>query len=142
MKKKVKKKTKSQRSKVSDENFWKILEANMGLYENTSRMIKKQLGVSYTRAACYIRANKEPERLKQIYEVRIDIAETTLLQNLKSSDQRVSQKAAEFLLKTIGKTRGYYEKSEVKILTGQELDDAVREQLARVAGAGQKSIPE
>lgn len=135
VRKKLKKKTILK--KVSDENFWKILAANMGLYENTSRMIKEKLGVSYSRVACYVRANKDPERLKQIYEVRIDLAEITLLKNLKSKDDRVSQKAAEFLLKTIGKKRGYYEKTEMH-LTGKEIDDAINGQLARVAGPGKK----
>lgn len=142
MKKKQKIKCKKKRKKeivrkINDNNFWLILEANFGYFQETANAIENLLGIKYTRQAVFERANSNPDRLDQIREATTDHAELTIRKNMDSIDPRVSQKAAEFHCKTIGKKRGYYEKSEVH-LSGKEVDDAIDRELARVAGRDKK----
>ena len=99
--------------KLTDEQFWPILERNDGLFHYTAKDIEESLGISYTRQAVQNRAAKDPERLQSIKEKSLDKAERNLDRFMDSGEDRVALDATKFYLKTIGKPRGYVEKTEV-----------------------------
>lgn len=132
--KKTKKKHGSH-SRVSEKIFWEILESNFGLLQQTATEIQNTFDITYSRQAVASRTKNDIERLNQIREIKVDFAESVLLKNLNSSDGRVSNDSAKFICKTLGKSRGFYEKSEIN-LSGDQLDAAINRELDRLAGTG------
>lgn len=99
--------------RLSDKEFWTILRVNAGLYSRTARAITKEYGMSYTRQAVKDRAERQPVRLLDILEENLDVAEESLQSLLRSKNENVRFRAAEFYLKTKGKERGYVERAEI-----------------------------
>ena len=99
--------------KVTDKELWAALEANSGLLSRTARALEKKLGITYTRQAVKERAEKDMERLNDIREQQIDIAEDSLIKLIRSEDERVQFQAVKYYLSTIGKNRGYIERREL-----------------------------
>lgn len=102
----------AEHSKVTDRQFWTILRENGGLFARTARAIAKQFNIEYSRQAVADRANKKPELLLEIAEENVDVAEEGLHSIMRKSEDRVKLDAIKFYLKTMGKKRGYIEKSE------------------------------
>lgn len=100
--------------KISNKEFWALLRENAGLYARTARAIQKQFNISYTRQAVKIRAEGDREMLNDILDENIDVAEEGIHSLMRSKDERVKMQAVKFYLSTIGKKRGYIEKSEVE----------------------------
>lgn len=96
--------------KINDKEFWAFLEANAGIFARTAKAIEKQLGIPYTRQAVRARAIQDPDRLREIEEQNLDVAEDALHSLMRDSDPRVKLKAVEMYLKAKGAQRGYYEK--------------------------------
>jgi len=106
------KRNNDQRYKISDAEFWSILRKNGALYARTARAVKSEFGVDITREAVYIRANRHPEKLKDIHEENIDIAEEGLQDLMRTGSESIKYKAIELFLKTKGKHRGYIQTTE------------------------------
>jgi len=104
------------RSRLTKAQFLEILRDNAGLYARTSRAIEKVYGFPMTRQAVRQRAEKYPEELKDIQEQTIDVAEETVLDVMRKGKDRERLDAAKFLLKTIGRIRGYVEKQEIDVV--------------------------
>lgn len=100
--------------KLSENEFWKILSENAGLFTRTVRAIENQFKITITRQSVRERALKQPERYKEILEQNIDIAEEGLHSLMRSKSETVRLKAVELFLKTQGKSRGYVEKQQVE----------------------------
>lgn len=100
--------------KISENEFWKILSENAGLFTRTVRAIESQFKITITRQSVRERALKQPERYKEILEQNIDIAEEGLHSLMRSKSETVRLKAVELFLKTQGKSRGYVEKQQVE----------------------------
>ena len=99
--------------KLSDEQFFTILRENGGLFHYTAKAIEKEFKVSYSRQAVHDRASRHPEILQDIKEESLDKAERGLGTLMEGEDDRIKMQALQLYLKTIGKTRGYVEKTEV-----------------------------
>ena len=122
--------------KVTDKELWAALEANSGLLSRTARALEKKLGITYTRQAVKERAEKDMERLNDIREQQIDIAEDSLIKLIRSEDERVRFQAVKYYLSTIGKKRGYVERRELDHNLGtleltEKQQEEVNEVLAR-----------
>lgn len=99
--------------KVSDKEFWTILRKERGIYARTARTIEKTFGISYSRLAVKDRAERYPDRLNDILEETIDIAEEGLHDLMRSSLPNVKLKAIELFLRAKGSHRGYHNKEQV-----------------------------
>ena len=113
--KKQPKKRVSNPKKVSHEEFFSTLRESAGLFTRTANNIKKKYGIDITRQAVYERANNYPEILADIREENLDVAEAGLQGLIRSKDERIRLRSIEIYLKTIGKGRGYVEKSELDV---------------------------
>lgn len=100
-------KVKEPKRRLSDKEFWPILTANAGLYQRTAVAIQKKFNIAYTRQAVKDRAERKPEKLKEIQETNLDMAESGLFGLMASGDERVRQRAIEYYLDRKGKARGY-----------------------------------
>src|SRR5690606_10614049 len=100
------------KSRISDKEFWTILKENGGLYARTARAIRHQFNIEYSRQAVANRAEKKPDKLKEIHEENIDVAEEGLFTLMRSSTESIKLRSIELFLKTKGKHRGYIEKTE------------------------------
>lgn len=98
---------------LSDEEFFKILRENAGLFARTAKAITETYGISYSRQAARERALKQPEVLADIEDESLDLAEGGMNDLMKSLDEDVKFKSCQFVLKTKGKKRGYVERTEV-----------------------------
>lgn len=106
--------------KLTHEEFFACLRASAGLYARTVRTIKKEFNVDLTRQAVQQRALLHPEILEDILDENIDIAEEGLQGLMRSDDERIKLKACEIYLKTIGRKRGYVERTESEVTLHQE----------------------
>lgn len=100
--------------KVSDELFWKTLRSCGGFYAKTAKMLEKITGETYTRQAVYHRAKERPDELRDIREELVDVSEDvlqTIIRNPKT-DPRIRLDGAKFVLRTLGKERGYGDEKE------------------------------
>lgn len=117
--------------KLSSKEFWAILRANGGIFGRTAKAIREKYEISFTRQAVRSRAEKFPDKLSDIREETIDIAEGVLHELMDGDDARVKADVAKFYLKTIGKNRGYVEREEHDVkLNVNELSDEELEILA------------
>src|SRR6188768_254468 len=98
---------------LSDEEFFKILRENAGLFARTAKAITETYGINYSRQAARERALKQPEVLADIEDESLDLAEGGMNDLMKSLDEDVKFKSCQFMLKTKGKKRGYVERQEV-----------------------------
>ena len=101
--------------KLSDEQFLSILRENGGLFAKTSRAIKEQFDIDYSRQAVRDRALNFPDELADIDEECLDIAEDGLMTLIKQGSESAKIRAIELCLKTKGKKRGYIERQEIAI---------------------------
>ena len=100
--------------KLTDKEFWSILRKNAGLYARTARMIEKEFNITYTRQAVKSRAETNPERLADIIEENVDVAEEGLHDLMRSPLPNIRLKAIEMYLRTKGAHRGYFTKDSLK----------------------------
>lgn len=126
--------------KATDEQFWDAIEKSGGILAHAVRYLWDKYAIQMTRQSVWERATKQKHRLHQIRETNIDRAEAALLRNLNADDPKVRQRAAEFILKTLGKTRGFVERTEHTV-TGdlgvnmKSLEHLSDEELQKLAGA-------
>lgn len=110
--------------KVADEVFWRVLENNGGLYTPTANALMQEFpGLSYTRGAVQIRAEKQPERLAAIREGLVDEAEKGLRMLVRTGggEPGVMLNAIKYYLDRLGALRGYGAKPvEVTASAGEE----------------------
>ena len=99
--------------KITNEQFFAVLRDNGGLCTQTALAIEKIYGIKYSRQSVYERTKTHPEIVADIRESCIDSAEGGLQQLMETDDERIKLQALQLYLKTIGKTRGYVEKTEV-----------------------------
>jgi len=119
--------------KISDKEFLTLLRENGGLFARTSKAIKAQFDIEYSRQAVRDRALKNPKELADIEEENLDIAEEGLHSLMKSEDERIKLRSIEIYLKTKGRKRGYLEKEGVTesvpniVLTPEERTAKIKE---------------
>lgn len=99
--------------KLTDKQFWDIYKANGGICNRTAKAIEKTYGCKYSAMAVYDRANRYPEKKKEVQEANCDVAEEVIMSALRSPDEKTRIDVAKFYLKTKGKHRGYTERSEI-----------------------------
>lgn len=109
--------------KIREVDFWQVMEETGGRFSMAVDLIKERFGVSITRQSVHARANKKPEKLREIEERKLDIAEDTifdLMQNGQNENARL--KAAETYIKYKGHVRGYTESKRIDmdVTTGGE----------------------
>jgi hypothetical protein len=99
---------KPQNRKLSDVEFWEGLRASGGLFARAVRYFKEKFNVEITRQSVKIRADKNPELLRDIEEECKDIAEETLQHFIRAEkDKKLKLDATKFYLSTKAKDRGY-----------------------------------
>jgi len=109
--------------KLTDREFWTGLEKSNGIFAEAVKWYKANLDVEITRNAVLLRANKDRSRLESIRAARLDEAERVLDKlTSHSGDDRVKLQGATFILKTLGKSRGYSERHEITGEDGKELN--------------------
>ncbi len=86
----------------------------------TAKQIEKEFGITYSRQAVAGRVKKHPERLKEIEDEKLDIAESKLSELMNSPDERIALRATEFYLDRKGKNRGYTTKQEMDVTSNGE----------------------
>ncbi len=92
------------------------------IWNNDGNVSKTAADLGVTRRAVYDRAKSSPkvqEALEDAREMMLDEAESALLKAVKS----VEGWAVCFALKTVGKSRGYVERTEHKIMDVSKLSD-------------------
>lgn len=94
---------------LPDGQFWQMLEEAGGIYARAARLIERVYGISMSRQNVRQRALKDPERLNDIRENKIDHAEEVITDLLKSQNEAIRLRAAELLLTRHGRgiARGY-----------------------------------
>jgi len=109
-------------TKVSDDAFWITFRENAGNYAATARALVKKYNLdSYSRTSVWLRANADKEKLNEIMQEELDLAEHVLSVGLRSKNERVRVDTAKFVLKHKGKERGYTERTEVTGANGVAL---------------------
>ena len=101
--------------KLTDEQFFAILRENGGIYARTARAIEARHGIPYTRQAVRDRAESNPSILRDIEEQNIDVAEDSVRSLMQSENESIRLRSSEFYLRTKGRRRGYFEKTEQEI---------------------------
>lgn len=112
--KKVEPTTEKGSHKIDDVEFWAAMYMGYGIISRVIKVIKRDHGVSMSRQAIHERAKKEPEKLNECREIIIDAAEETLLELMMTGDKKTRADMAKTVVKTLGKTRGYVEKTETE----------------------------
>jgi hypothetical protein len=113
-------------TKVSDEAFWNAFRENAGNYAATARALVKKYNLdSYSRTSVWLRAHSDKEKLNEIIQEELDLAEHVLAVGLRSRNERVRVDTAKFVLKHKGKERGYTERTEVTGANGSALSISV-----------------
>jgi hypothetical protein len=108
--------------KVTDAQFWSTFRENAGNYAATARAIMKKYNIeNYGRSTVYLRANAQPEKVKEILEEELDHAERVIATGMRSKNERIRVDTAKFVLKHKGKERGYTERTEVTGANGTAL---------------------
>ena len=105
----------------------KDVEAQLLAHKGNMASVGRALGVKRHTVFGFIRRRPELRKIvEQCRETRIDEAESAL----DAAVQRGEGWAISLTLKTIGKSRGYYEKTEVDV---RDLDRWIEQELARLA---------
>lgn len=107
--------------RLSKKEFWDALTEAGGLYARCARIIEEKHGFAITRQAVRERAEREPDRLMELVECSLDLAEEKLLQFFDSKNERIRLKAVEFYLRNKGKSRGYSERTEITGADGEPI---------------------
>lgn len=108
--------------KVTEAQFWLFMKKGAGIYAKVARLIRNELGIGFTRQAVKARAEKNPQKLKDVREEVKDIAEEGLIDLMELKDDRIKLKAIEFYLKMQARDRGYTDKKEIDITSdGQQI---------------------
>lgn len=107
-------KKKGKGTKVSDEDFFRVLRENGGIYARTARAIRNEFKIRYTRQAVRDRALNNPDEVADIAEENKDVAEEGLHTLMRSKNERIRLRAVELFLKTKGKDRGYVVRMETE----------------------------
>jgi hypothetical protein len=102
-------------TKINNEDFWKLLRDNNGVFQATANVIAQVTGGTYTRQAVQDRASKDPEQLDDIRESNLDLAETGMMTLAVSDNEAIKLKACETILKRKGRKRGWGDKQELEI---------------------------
>lgn len=103
-----------ERDQITNEEIIKVLHKNAGLLSPSSKKLKISRRTLYR----WIDADDElKEELKSCREAMIDYSESKLYKNIKEGKET----SIIFHLKTLGKDRGYIEKSEHAIHVEQPL---------------------
>lgn len=103
-------------AKIREADFWQVMEETGGRFSMAIDIFKERFGVTITRQALHHRANKKPDKLRDIEERKLDIAEDTifdLMQNGENENARL--KAAETYIKYKGHIRGYTESKNINM---------------------------
>lgn len=103
-------------AKIREADFWQVMEETGGRFSMAIDIFKERFGVTITRQALHHRANKKPDKLREIEERKLDIAEDTifdLMQNGENENARL--KAAETYIKYKGHIRGYTESKNINM---------------------------
>lgn len=110
-----------QSHKVTDEEFLDALIETNGILTLTAKLIRQKYGISYSRQAAHVRAEKFRAELGEMRESILDYSEAWLVKCLtnEDGDLKVNTKIAMFLLSNLGKKRGYG-KNEKGIMTLRE----------------------
>ena len=93
--------------KVSENEFWTELRKSKGLYSRTARALEVKHNIKYSRQSVKERAEKDLDRLNDILDENLDVAEAVHYKLMGSSDEKIQIKAAQFYLKTKGRAIGY-----------------------------------
>lgn len=99
---------------LTDEQFFDILRENAGIFSRTAKAIAERYGINYSRQAAQERANKHPEILQDIRDDSLDTAEAGINELMISENDDIKFKSCTFVLKTLGKKRGYVERQEIE----------------------------
>lgn len=107
-------KKKTRNRKVGEELFWKTLRECGGFYSKTAKKLQQITGQEFTRQAVYFRAKENPDLLRDIREEIVDVSEDVLQMIIRNpkTDPRLRLDGAKFILKTLGKERGYGDEKE------------------------------
>ncbi len=108
--------------KVTDSEFWGALRANGGLFARTAKVLEKKYSITITRQSVRERAMRDIDRLNDIREESLDVAEEVLQGLIRAGDKRIALDATKFYLKTQGKTRGYVERIETEVQEQGSID--------------------
>lgn len=101
---------------LSESEFWTALREHAGIYARTAKAITEKYNIPYTRQGVKARAERYPERLQDIIDQNLDVAESELINLMQSKNQRVKLHAVEFYLRTKGRNRDYVERNEASVL--------------------------
>ncbi len=105
-------------TKISDELFWEALSKSAGIYARTADYIKRQYDVDITRQAVAQRAKMYPDRLEDVRNAIVDVAENVIIgimEDAKTKRVDIKMRAAEFVLlkSPWGKKRGWSDRNEI-----------------------------
>lgn len=98
---------------LTEDEFLSILRANAGLFARTARAITETYGINYSRQAVRDRALNYKDVLEEIQEEGLDTAEFGMRELLVDPDKEIKFKSCKYVLGTLGKKRGYVERTEV-----------------------------
>ena len=118
------------KEKLTVDQIVAVLEQTKGLPAVTAERLGCSVSTLYNYAGRYARVKEAMQHQK---EKRLDIAEGQLWTLINAGNLT----AIIFYLKTQGKARGYVENLRVEV-GGEDLDAAIENELARLAGRGDK----
>lgn len=98
--------------KVDDRAFWQCMRRALGNCSKAARLLKKEYDIEISRQAVNARANRNPDLLAECKEILLDTAEEVMMNLLLGGDKKVAADMAKHITKTLGKGRGYTEKTE------------------------------
>lgn len=105
------------KQKITEDQYLKAIFASHGNLSLMRRLFSKELNVDLSRQAIHIRSKKYPNEFASARASYIENAEIAIFEGLDSDNPMVKQRAAEFVLKTVGKHLGYSEKQEIELTT-------------------------
>lgn len=98
--------------KVDDQQFWQTLRRCLGNCSKAARVIKTEYGIEITRQAVHNRAQKNTDLFNECRELLLDTAEEVMMNLMLGSNKAVAADMVKHVTKTLGKTRGFVEKTE------------------------------
>lgn len=109
--------------KLNDEQFWHCLNLANGTYSKSCEMAKLIYGVSITPPSIRQRAMANPEMLKRIRDITINVAENGLKKLMKGAkNEMVKLNAIKYFLSNQGKHAGWTERKEVDLNAALDLN--------------------
>jgi hypothetical protein len=99
---------------LSNRQFWALLRDNAGLYARTARKALEVHQVTISRQAIKDRAEKDPDKLADIREETVEVAEDGLISLMRQNeDKRVKLEATRTFLKAQGRSKGWGDKVDI-----------------------------